>query len=288
MNRGEFTRAVLIKLNAPVDGARIQFGVAWAAYENTEALNNPWATTEPWAGATEFNSVGVKNYPTFIAGVDATVQTLLLSYYSHLVSMLRDPNASVRSLLNALDASPWGSHPNTLLFQDVVLEYAKYNIEVPGSGGDTPVPGTVPHRSLLSRILPHALTNVSTIKENVTMDVTTAGAALVAALNAVPLVQADVDTAQANLEAAVLAAQAGVTVGASEAAVDSAEVAAVDEVDTLEARIAAGGGTGASGVTATSTPTPTSTPSPVSTPSGSITLAEAQSAASTVVAFLAQ
>ena len=147
MNRGEFTRAVLERLHAPIDSERLYFGVAWAAFEDTEALNNPWATTEPGFHSTDFNSVGVKNYPTFDEGVDATVQTLLLSYYSHLVSMLRDPNATVRELLGALDSSPWGSHPNTQLYQDVVLEYAKYNKQVPGS-------------SVVSHVVPNDKENV--------------------------------------------------------------------------------------------------------------------------------
>lgn len=50
------------------------------AKEGTNAGNNPLATTLPWAGATDFNSVGVKNYPSFNDGVAATAQTLRTGY----------------------------------------------------------------------------------------------------------------------------------------------------------------------------------------------------------------
>ena len=133
MNRGEFTRAVFEKIGAHIDGGRLAFGVAWAAFESTEALNNPWATTEPYEGATDYNSVGVKNYASFEDGVDATVRTLVNGYYEHLLKVLRNPESTIRECLNVLDASPWGSHPNTLLWQDVVLEYAKFNKQIPGS-----------------------------------------------------------------------------------------------------------------------------------------------------------
>ncbi len=132
-NRGGFTRAVFEKIGAPIDGPRLAFGVAWAAFENTEAMNNPWATTEPWVDAIEYNNAGVKNYRTFENGVDATVATLLNGDYNFLLRVLRNRHSTIRQCLNALDCSPWGSHPNTLLWQEVVMEYAKFNKDVPGS-----------------------------------------------------------------------------------------------------------------------------------------------------------
>lgn len=140
MNRGEFTRAVLIRLSAPIDGMRLAFGVAWAAYESTDAKNNPWATTEKVTGSTKFNDDGVQNYETFEQGVDATVATLLQVPYAQLVRDLRNPDASLRELRGALNASPWGSRVTLLSWQGVVRDYDANNIEVPGSGGDTPVP----------------------------------------------------------------------------------------------------------------------------------------------------
>ena len=142
MNRGEFTRAVFEKLSFKVDGARLAFGVAWAAYESTEAKNNPWATTYTTQSSTDFNQDGVKNYPTFEDGVNATVATLLLTPYAHLVSTLRDAGSTMREIRGALNASPWGSKVSEQSWLNVVAHYDENNVEVPGSGGDKPVPTT--------------------------------------------------------------------------------------------------------------------------------------------------
>ncbi|HEY1645947.1 MAG TPA: hypothetical protein VGF75_06305 [Candidatus Saccharimonadales bacterium] len=140
MNRGEFSRAVFDKLNIPIDGGRLAFGVAWAAYESTEAKNNPWATTYATQNSTDFNSVGVKNYATFEDGVNATVATLLLVPYAHLLSTLRDKGSVMREIMGALNASPWGSKVTEQSWTNVVEHYDANNVEVPGSGGDKPVP----------------------------------------------------------------------------------------------------------------------------------------------------
>jgi hypothetical protein len=50
---------------------------------------NPLNTTQPWPGATNANSVGVKIYPDINAGIQATVQTLLNGYYPTIVDHLR-------------------------------------------------------------------------------------------------------------------------------------------------------------------------------------------------------
>lgn len=144
MKRSDFAIEVYKKLEAPVNTARINFGVTWAAFENTEATNNPWATTEPFEGSSDFNEAGVKNYATFENGVDATVETLLLPAYEHFVTLLRNPDVSVMELLNALDGSPWGSNPTGQLYEDVVNEFDTFNKEVPGSGGDVVAPPIEP------------------------------------------------------------------------------------------------------------------------------------------------
>jgi hypothetical protein len=135
MRRSQFGQAVLLKIAPHVGFTRERAGffIAWAAFEGSEALNNPFDTTEPYDGATDYNSVGVKNYLTWEDGVDATVRTLVNGYYEHFLKVLRNEKSTVRELLNALDATPWGSHPTTLLYQDVMLEYGKYDSEVAGS-----------------------------------------------------------------------------------------------------------------------------------------------------------
>lgn len=148
MLRSEYFTEVLKKLNAYVSVSRIQCGVAWASYENTEAENNPYATTEPWPNSSEFNSAGVRNYATVEDGIDATVATLTNGYYDHLLNVLRTPECTSRDVLNAIDGSPWGSHPNTALLDTVTANWAGHNIEVPGSGSE-PVAPTLPEGSVI-------------------------------------------------------------------------------------------------------------------------------------------
>ena len=50
--------------------------VAWEAQESTEARFNPLATTHAMPGATDFNSVGVKNYRSVAQGLAAARETL--------------------------------------------------------------------------------------------------------------------------------------------------------------------------------------------------------------------
>jgi hypothetical protein len=50
--------------------------VAWQTAEGARASFNPLDTTLPMPGATNFNSVGVKNYVSQDQGLTATVRTL--------------------------------------------------------------------------------------------------------------------------------------------------------------------------------------------------------------------
>lgn len=76
----DFSRALLLALRAPATSTNLAFLSGWYAREGSRAAFNPLATTLPAPGATNFNSVGVKNYPSFEAGVAATAQTLLGGY----------------------------------------------------------------------------------------------------------------------------------------------------------------------------------------------------------------
>ena len=91
----QFAGALLGALGAPNNGSTVGFLTAWMAREGTNAGNNPLATTEPWPGSTDFNSVGVKNYATEADGVAATVATLT-GGYPNIVNDLRrgDGNAA--------------------------------------------------------------------------------------------------------------------------------------------------------------------------------------------------
>jgi hypothetical protein len=66
----------LPRIGAPVCGNNLVAVVAWQAQEGTRAAWNPLATTMGMAGATQFNSVGVRNYLSLEQGLHATVLTL--------------------------------------------------------------------------------------------------------------------------------------------------------------------------------------------------------------------
>lgn len=143
--RSDFAREVFSKIGAATNNyERIVFGVAWAAFENTQAANNPWATTEPFEGATDFNEAGVKNYLTFENGVDATVATLENGNYEHLLEVLRSGDTTIQDVLNALNSSPWGSTVTTELFNEVSANYGAYDKLVADSDGDVEPPVVAP------------------------------------------------------------------------------------------------------------------------------------------------
>lgn len=118
--------------------------LAVAAVENTQAANNILATTQPWPGATEFNSAHVKNYPTYDEGVLATIATLTNGLYdSVLLKMAR--NAPGEDILNAWVQSPWGTGRGVLTVLDEVRADAPAYTHriVPGSTAPT-VPPVAP------------------------------------------------------------------------------------------------------------------------------------------------
>lgn len=90
-----FWTAVLKTLGAPATTANINSLQAWSNKESIwpggpgkGGLYNPLNTTLSQPGATNFNSVGVKNYNSPAVGVTATVQTLL-GGYPQIVSLLK-------------------------------------------------------------------------------------------------------------------------------------------------------------------------------------------------------
>jgi hypothetical protein len=76
------------------------------------AAFNPFNTTRSLSGETltNYNSHGVKNYPSEDHGVAATIATLLGGKYSSIVDALRDqsPGAAMRAA-QALAKTPWGT-----------------------------------------------------------------------------------------------------------------------------------------------------------------------------------
>ncbi|HEY1737547.1 MAG TPA: hypothetical protein VGI86_02490 [Acidimicrobiia bacterium] len=111
--RTQFATDVLSALGAPQTAQNVQALVAWAQAEGTKAANNPLATTESAPGTTNFNSVGVKNYPTYAEGVQATVATLTNGRYSNILAALAD-GSSAQNVAQAVANSPWGTGTGVL------------------------------------------------------------------------------------------------------------------------------------------------------------------------------
>jgi hypothetical protein len=86
------------------------FLVAWMQAENTRALWNPMATTEPYPAATTYNFDGVKNYPTERAGIESTWTTLINGKYPEVLATMK-AGASAVAMAEAVAASPWGTEP---------------------------------------------------------------------------------------------------------------------------------------------------------------------------------
>ena len=84
----QWASAVLTAGGFPKTAANLQSLVAWALNEGGGGANNPLNTTQGGPGATDFNSVGVKNFPSVAEGVQATVATIRNGYYPNILSDL--------------------------------------------------------------------------------------------------------------------------------------------------------------------------------------------------------
>ena len=81
---------------------------AWQAAEGGDAKWNPWNTTQGAPGATNYNSAGVKSYPTAEVGYTATAQTLENGLYGSILAAFRAGSNGLR-VCEAVDASRWGT-----------------------------------------------------------------------------------------------------------------------------------------------------------------------------------
>lgn len=104
---GQFGVKLLQKLNLPVTEENLKFLNAWQHAEGGSP-DNPFNTTQPADGAENFNSVGVKRYPSIEVGLDATAQTLTNGYYNNILASLQQGNSASASA-DALAQSPWGT-----------------------------------------------------------------------------------------------------------------------------------------------------------------------------------
>jgi hypothetical protein len=132
--RGRWARALLAEIGAPACEENRVLLVAWQAQESTDARFNPLATTHAMRGATNFNSVGVKNYVSAAQGLDATRETLeegSASYgYEAILSSLRACD-DAEAIAWYVNASAWcrgctGGGYLTALLPVVRADYPAY------------------------------------------------------------------------------------------------------------------------------------------------------------------
>lgn len=105
----QWAKDFLTRLNAPITAENVRAITAWEQAEGTAASYNPLATTQGgFAGETQFNSVGVKNYMSYQDGLDANVKVINNGLYSNILAALQQGN-SATSVAQAIANSPWGT-----------------------------------------------------------------------------------------------------------------------------------------------------------------------------------
>lgn len=110
-----FATDLLTGIGASPTTENVRLVGAWMSGEGTKAANNPLATTQPWTGATIFNTLKdgghVWNYPDYSTGLAATKQTLTNGYYPGIVSDLQSGNYTADQIVsrNWDEFNTWGT-----------------------------------------------------------------------------------------------------------------------------------------------------------------------------------
>jgi hypothetical protein len=104
---GDFYTRLLNRLGYPVTAENLKFLQSWQRAEGGSP-DNPFNTTQGAPGATNFNSVGVKRYPSVDVGLDATVKTLTNGRYGGILGALQSGQSAMAAAI-ALEHSPWGT-----------------------------------------------------------------------------------------------------------------------------------------------------------------------------------
>ena len=104
-------------LLVPVTPGYMHLMDAWERAEGGRAQWNPLNTTEPLAGASDYNTAGVKNYPSPVAGIAATALTLILPPYHGLWVDMQAGKYTARELAerNAHALDVWGTGASHVL-----------------------------------------------------------------------------------------------------------------------------------------------------------------------------
>ena len=110
-NDKDFYSAILTGVGAPITDENLKFFYAWRKAEGAKATNNPFNTTfklSKDSGMSDYNKVGVKNYSTPNYGIEATVKTLLLPYYTCITNGLKNDIGSDK-LSKCESLKTWGT-----------------------------------------------------------------------------------------------------------------------------------------------------------------------------------
>jgi hypothetical protein len=84
-----FFKAILTQLGAPSTPGNLIWLKAWRQAEGAKATYNPFNSTQPKSGSTNFNTYKVKNYLTVNDGVTATVSTINNGLYSNIIKAFK-------------------------------------------------------------------------------------------------------------------------------------------------------------------------------------------------------
>jgi hypothetical protein len=103
-----FAHDFLARLGMPRSAENVRAIIAWQQAEGTRARFNPLATTQPWPGATNFNSVGVKNFASYEDGLAANVDVIRNGRYENILAALRR-GTSAEEVARAIADGPWGT-----------------------------------------------------------------------------------------------------------------------------------------------------------------------------------
>ena len=99
---------LLGRMGLPVTPNNLRFLTAWQGHEGGSAAFNPLNTTQGMPGATNYNSVGVRNYTNPGVGLAATIKTLRNGYYPGILAALKSGNPTWNPLLGK-NLSTWGT-----------------------------------------------------------------------------------------------------------------------------------------------------------------------------------
>lgn len=128
---GEWATTFLQECSLSVTNITLTATLAWMVSEyrievplDQRALNNPLDTKEPYPNATDFNSVGVKNYATMADGLSATLRTIENGNYSAILEAYVSATNPF-DISNAIVASPWGSKPSF-----AIVHYVQDNYDI--------------------------------------------------------------------------------------------------------------------------------------------------------------